>query len=120
MRGGWVGSMHGGGYAWQGWGACMAGEHAWQGDMCGREGVNGRGCSWQEGVHSRGACMAGGLPPLPCMPLFTMHAPPLPRMTPLCHAHTLPHTCPLPLTTHAPPGHACPPLLTESQTGVKT
>ena len=53
MAGGhaWQGDMHGRGCAW--WG------HAWQGGMHGggvhgRKGVHGRGCVWQ------GACMAGG------------------------------------------------------------
>ena len=56
--GAWQRGVHGGGHAWQGWGACVAGgihgkggmhgkgEHAcgdaWQGDMCGRG-----GCAWQ-------------------------------------------------------------------------
>ena len=40
--------MHGGG-------ACIAGGHAWQGDM------HGRGCAWWWGCAWQGACVAGGV-----------------------------------------------------------
>ena len=59
----WEG-MHGRGCAWQG--ACMVGECAWWGSMCGRRacmtgGVHGGGHVWQRGsMHGRGVFVAVG------------------------------------------------------------
>ena len=141
-----AGACMAGGRAWQGGvhgrGACVAGGHvwqggrAWQGGMCGR-GVHGRGAcmvggmhgrgacvvgghAWQGGMRGRGACVAGGHVwrggAWPCD---------------LSH-HAFDVTCMLsphqlrPTNSAAPyivlVGHVTrmPPLLTESQTGVKT
>ena len=59
-----TGGMHGRGCAWQG--ACMVGECAWWGSVCGRRacmagGVHGGGHVWQRGgMHGRGAFVAVG------------------------------------------------------------
>ena len=76
-------------------GACLAGGHAWQGDMHGRGhawrvvcvaggmcggcivgGMHGRGHAWQRGICVAGGCMAGGVH-------GRGHA---------CHTHHPPHT----------------------------
>ena len=123
-----------GGCAW--WGACMAG--GWQrGGVCGRGvcmvgGMHGRGVAegrhvWQGGMHGgAGVCMAGG-----CVWQGGMHGGGHAWPCDLSH-HAFEVTCMLSPhqlrpTNSAPPyivlvGHVTrtPPLLTESQTGVKT
>ena len=53
------GGVHGrGGRAWQG--ACMVGGGwAWQGGMCGKEGMHGEGACMAGGMHGRGICGRG-------------------------------------------------------------
>ena len=89
----WQGGMHGGGgmhgreacmawgHAW--WGACMAGECAWQGGKHGREvcmagacvvgGMHGRGNVWQGECVEGGHAWQGGM--------HAMHTPLAPRDT---------------------------------------